>query len=281
MKTILLHVHDDAGLPRRLDSAIALARRFGARLLCVQVAPFGVWPGAALPGFDGGGIGLTALVDSRHRLDRRARLAVEQRLASAAIAWDWRCCEGDVADMLVEQAALVDLIILSQPLAGALSAAGGPDPHAGLVGEVAVNARAAVLVVPADLPALAPAIAAGGSVLVAWNGSAEAAFALRLARPLLAQAGAIHLVTVGDPGPGITATAAAGWLARHGLAADIHDWPAKGRRISAALLNAATELEVALLVMGAYGHSRLRETVLGGVTREIIAMAPLPLLLAH
>jgi nucleotide-binding universal stress UspA family protein len=61
----------------------------------------------------------------------------------------------------------------------------------------------------------------------------------------------------------------------------VHDWPAKGRRTSVALLHAVAELDAGYLVMGAYGHSRLRETVLGGVTRELIQSTTVPLLLAH
>jgi nucleotide-binding universal stress UspA family protein len=138
-------------------------------------------------------------------------------------------------------------------------------------------ARCPVLMVPHGQRRLDLA----GPALVAWNGSSEAAHALRLALPLLKGAGAVHLVEVNDDLTGLPASEAALWLARHGVAADVHEWPAKGRRASVALLHAATELGAAWLVMGAYGHSRLRETVLGGVTRELIASASLPLLMAH
>jgi nucleotide-binding universal stress UspA family protein len=118
-------------------------------------------------------------------------------------------------------------------------------------------------------------------MVVAWNGSIEAAQALRLALPLLRRAREVHLVEVTDELHGHEAAEARQWLGRHGIRADIHEWPAKGRRTSVALLHAAVELAAGCLVMGAYGHSRLRETVLGGVTRELIAGADMPLLMAH
>jgi nucleotide-binding universal stress UspA family protein len=88
-------------------------------------------------------------------------------------------------------------------------------------------------------------------------------------------------VEVSDGSLGRSAREAAQWLSRHDIGADVHEWPAKGRRVSVALLHAAAELSAACLVMGAYGHSRLRETVLGGTTRELIATTTVPLLLAH
>ena len=99
--------------------------------------------------------------------------------------------------------------------------------------------------------------------------------------PTARASAAVHLVEVSDDVLGLAAREAAQWLSRHGIAADVHEWPAKGRRVSAALLHAAAELSAHYIVMGAYGHSRLRETVLGGVTRELIASANVPLLLAH
>jgi nucleotide-binding universal stress UspA family protein len=104
---------------------------------------------------------------------------------------------------------------------------------------------------------------------------------MRLAVPLLRRATYVHLVEVADDNPGAPASEAATYLARHGIATEVHDWPAKGRRTSTALLHAVAELDARYLVMGAYGHSRLRETVLGGVTRDLIQSTSVPLLLAH
>jgi nucleotide-binding universal stress UspA family protein len=137
--------------------------------------------------------------------------------------------------------------------------------------------RAPVLMVPAGCQRLAAAT----NAVVAWNGSAEAAQALRLALPLLSEVGQVHVVEVCEADGGLSSGEAVTWLARKGVAAEQHEWPAKGRRVSVALLHAAAELGAGLLVMGAYGHSRLRETVLGGVTRDLIGMTTLPLLMAH
>ena len=120
-----------------------------------------------------------------------------------------------------------------------------------------------------------------GNALVAWNGSAEAANALRLALPLLLHAAFVHIIEVNGDAATLPSTEAATYLSRHGIKAELHEWPAKGRSVSDALLNAMSELDGCHLVMGAYGHSRLREFTLGGVTRELILSSSVPLLLAH
>jgi nucleotide-binding universal stress UspA family protein len=176
---------------------------------------------------------------------------------------------------LIAQSRLADVVIVSQP----------SDHHADLslnsIGDLLVHASAPVLVVPGGCNNLQ----ADGDVVLAWNGSAEAAHAMRLVAPLMKQARRIHVVDVDDDRPatqrGVPAGDAAAYLARHGIACELHEWPSKGRRISAALLHAVAELGARFLVMGAYGHSRLRETVLGGVTRELLSASPVPLLLAH
>ena len=65
------------------------------------------------------------------------------------------------------------------------------------------------------------------------------------------------------------------------MSTELHEWPAEGRSTAASLLNAAGSLSAAYLVMGAYGHTRLREAVLGGATRDILHSSTVPLLLAH
>ena len=217
---------------------------------------------------------MAALIDTIHDQDKALRIATEARLMRSGVPWDWHSFDGNVVETLIDQSLLADIVVLSQPVVAPLRSARQP---LGIVGDVVMYTRCPVLMVPQGVEQLALA----GPVLVAWNGSAEAAHALRMALPLLRRAGAVHLVEVSDDFPGLAAREAAQWLARHGIAVDLHEWPAKGRRVSVALRHAAAELSARYMVMGAYGHSRLRETVLGGVTRELIASATLPLLLVH
>lgn len=270
MKNLLLHIHDDDDLPTRLALALDLARQMGSHVSCVQVTPVEAY--ATDP--YGGMLGMAALIDTIHDQDKAVRIATEAMLQASGVSWDWHSIDGNVVENLIERSLLADLVILSQP--GQLVRRTRRQPMA-IVGDLVIHAPCPVLMVPQGCEA----IDLGGAAMIAWNGSAEAAHAMRLGLPLLKRASAVHLVEVSDDTPGLGANEAKAWLARHGVSVDVHEWPAKGRRISVALQHAAAELSAAYLVMGAYGHSRLRETVLGGVTRELIASAALPMLMVH
>ena len=268
MKNILLHIHDDDEHGTRLAVALDIARQTNGHLSCLQVTPVEAFGGDPY----GGLFGMAALIDTIHDQDKALRIATEQRLAGAGVAWDWRCFDGNVVETLIEQALLADVVVLSQP-----STSRRGRPPAAIVGDVVLYTRCPVLMVPQGQRTLD----LEGPAVIAWNGSAEAAHALRLAMPVLKATAGVHIVEVSDEASSVPASEAAQWLSRHGIAADVHEWPAKGRRISVALLHAAGELGATFMVMGAYGHSRLRETVLGGVTRELIATSTVPLLMAH
>jgi nucleotide-binding universal stress UspA family protein len=269
MKTIMLHVHDDAEQANRFEVALALARLSHGHISFVQVAGVDVY--AADP--FGDMLGMAAMVDTIHDQDRLLRHGIEARMRTENIGWDWRCFDGNVVATLIAQSRLADVVVISQPAA----AQTGRDPPLSIVADVVMHAGAPLLVVPAGCARLH----AAGAALLAWNGSAEAANAMRAAVPLLRHASAVHIVEVSDERPATSAGAAATYLERHGIRCEVHEWPAKGRHAAVALLDAIRELDARYLVMGAYGHSRLREMVLGGVTRALIARAEVPLLLVH
>lgn len=133
-----------------------------------------------------------------------------------------------------------------------------------------------VLVVPP-----VPAAGFGRHIAVFWDGSRTAARALGDSLPLLAQAQSVLVLSVGSLDPEVpTGAAVAARLAARGLAATARSL-APAEREAAALASAAQEAGCDLVVMGAYGHSRVREMILGGVTRFMLASAPIPLLMAH
>jgi nucleotide-binding universal stress UspA family protein len=139
-----------------------------------------------------------------------------------------------------------------------------------------------LLVAPAGTrPSLAPR-----RVLVAWDAGIEAARALNHAIGLLTGAEAVHLTLV-DPiaseeGHGAEPGAdAAAYLARHGAKVTVDRLPSGGRPIAAVLRQHATDMAADLIVMGAWGHSRLRERIFGGTTKSMLDEATVPLLLAH
>jgi nucleotide-binding universal stress UspA family protein len=141
-----------------------------------------------------------------------------------------------------------------------------------------MGGRTPVLAVPQD----ARGMMITGRAMVAWDGSQEASTALRLSVPLLKQAEEVHVVTVEEAGKfPFPATGAPEYLARHGIKTEFHSWPQDGRTVEATLKAAIGAIKPDWMVMGAFGHSRLRELVFGGVTRSMLRDVHIPLLLAH
>lgn len=121
-----------------------------------------------------------------------------------------------------------------------------------------------------------------GSVMIAWDGSRTAARAVADALPIL-EAGRVHVLTVTDEKE-IQAHAAedlAASLARRGIQAELHRVPSEGRRIGDVLETQVAVCSADLLVMGAFGHSRLRQFILGGATRSMLSRPPVPILMSH
>lgn len=122
-----------------------------------------------------------------------------------------------------------------------------------------------------------------GRVILAWDGGAAAARALTCAMPLLKRAGRVEVVTMVNgnrstsdlPGFDVTRN-----LARHGIQAELKTLP-RGDDVGSLILSYAADENADLLVMGGYGHSRLREFVLGGATRTILSSMTLPVFMAH
>ncbi|MSU88773.1 hypothetical protein GE300_03945 [Rhodobacteraceae bacterium 2CG4] len=124
------------------------------------------------------------------------------------------------------------------------------------------------------------------TALIAWNATPEGGRAVRAALPLLQTAGRVVVLLV-DPEPGTRGHGAdpgvdlAFYLGHHGISAEILKVPSEGKPVEEVLARQAREQGADLLVMGAYGHSRLRERIFGGTTHAILEQPPCPVLLAH
>lgn len=139
-----------------------------------------------------------------------------------------------------------------------------------------------ILVYPEDVE-IAPGDGFGVAA-IAWDGSARAARAVADALPLLARVGEVRILVVTDEKPQATAAIAddlVRHLAAHGVAAAVDALPAAGRPIGRAIRNYVVDRGVELLVMGGFGHARLREFVLGGATAGILESPPCPVLMSH
>ena len=268
MRSILLHIHSDPGQDSRLQAAAGLARLFEGQLTCVQPIIYPAYVMADPMAY----AGTPALFEAIETTAREARRSIEVDLARGAVAWEWLEVPGDAATAMVSESRLADLIVLSQTEHGASL------DMLSIVGDVAIHARAPVLAVPRGDQA---AFDAGRPALVAWNGSHEAANALRASVPLLAHAEAVHLVTVGNRPEAHDAARVVAYLARHGIAVQVHERPHRDRSIAETLFDMGREVEAGYLVLGAYGHSRFRERLIGGVTRWMLDHSTIPLFLAH
>jgi len=272
MKTVLLYANDDDGRAARFEAAIDLTRAFGGHLTCLHVTPPSDY--VALDAFGGAYVVGTVLEQMETR-QAQLKTDTETRLARESISWDFAHTDSPLARALVDASRLADVIVLSLPAADSEDRS----PSRTLVGDVALRTRAPILAIPARGRRFDPA----GPALIAWNGSHQAANAVKGALPLLRLASAIDIVTVAadDGSSDPPATGLSEFLGHHGLKSTLHALPREGRPASAAIRAVASEVDAAWLVMGAYGHSRTWEFVLGGVTRSLLEDPPLPLLLAH
>ncbi|MEJ7928079.1 universal stress protein [Sphingobium sp. AN641] len=271
MKTILLHIHDDSGQESRMQAALDIARATGAHIMCHQIT--------ALPDFVaadiyGGSYMLPVDIAAIRADEDKARAVIEERLQREGVFWDWRHSDGGVVQCLLSSSRLADAILVTLPDPGRRFEA---DPLP-IVADLAVNSRSPVIAVPVG----AGGFNCKGRAMVAWDGSHEASAALCAAKSLLAVAEEVHVVTVEEKAKrDFPPLEASEYLSRHGIRSEIHEWPRKERTIEEALVAAAAELRVDWIAMGAFGHSRLRETIFGGVTRFLLREGRVPLLLAH
>lgn len=285
---ILTVVNGEAGSETALKTALALGDAFRARVRVLHVA---IDPERSLPllgeGMTGAMVGdLTASLEAEaERGRKKARQLFETwcvtpnlRIVSMeepaepnafTVSFDER--KGSEADLVAEEGRLFDLIVL--PRGVAEEGPSGPTLEAALF-----ETGRPVLVAGNE-----PFAAVPERIAVAWNGSREAARAVTVALPLLKVAKQVTILTgEGKNDPHVAhASALARYLTYHGIEAQTwgflpSDWP-----VAQSLVAEAKKAGCSLLVMGAYGHSRLRELVLGGATRAALKDSDMALLMVH
>lgn len=183
---------------------------------------------------------------------------------------------GAITDLVAQRARYADLVVLPQPYGK------GRGNESEMILEAALfEGQAPVLVLPeGNVAALPPRRA-----VIAWNGSRESLNAVRAALPLLKTAERV-IITMVDPSPkGVDRSDPGGllcqMLVRHGVKAEVAVLARSLPRISDVLAQQLRDVDADLLVMGAYGHSRFRESILGGATRHMLETAQVPVLMAH
>ena len=277
-RELMVHASGADDADGRLAAAVSLARRFGARLCGVCVDP-----GLSMPiALD---VPMPPSVADQLEAERQEEITAAHRaflLATegAGLEVEWKVLRSDLTSALTGAARSQDLVVLGQERPGE-----GPIVIGGLPDAVAFGCGRPVLVIP-YIGVQRPI---GHRVTVAWNGSRESTRAVHDALPLLQRAEWVELLVVeqSENAPVMaTARTVEAYLQRLGVRVHLRR-VTPGTTVTGtvdvgdAVLAAAMDADADLLVMGAYGHSRLREVVLGGVTRHVLAHMPLPVLLAH
>ena len=273
---ILVHIDQSPRALMRLDIAAELARQHGAHLTALQVIDVAL-PVMAM-GDGGGGAVIAELMEQMRQSALAAgvklKVAFEAALARDGIMGEWRQVEGTTQEILALHGRYADLLVLGQD-----------DPEsdsAGLLEAMVFDCGRPVLAIPfaGSFKTI------GKRVLVGWNASREASRALHDALPLIAKA-ETATVFLANPKRGLgghgeePGADIARHLARHGMKVEVAMAIADDVPDSALLLNHASDMGADLLVMGAYGHSRLREFILGGMTRSLLREMTVPVLLSH
>lgn len=274
-KTILVHLDHRPRSNVRLELAFRLAERFDAHLIGLFA------PGSArLPSYaqaEGGPLLRDLLQQRRAEVAGEARKRFQEFAGrNGAGRAEWRASEAEPDVAVRLSARYADLVVAGQPEAD------DEGELRGLANELALSAGRPVLFVP-----YAGKFAeVGRRVLIAWDAGREAARAVSDALPLLQGAEAVEVAAFDpeqagrrhgqEPGADIGL-----YLARHGVKVTVARQSGAGYEVGGQILSRAADHGADLIVMGAYGHSRVRELVLGGATRTLLEAMTVPVLMSH
>ena len=277
-KTILVSLNEVGRLSELVAAAVTLARETGAHVSGLYVVPaVQVYPSvgfeAAPQVFEG---------NRSYFKDNGARVkqAFEEAMRREGLSHDFHQIDARtpvIADEVVASGRVADLVVVS---------ATNPEEITGVerdfVEQVVMALGRPVIV----LPYQGKAAISLNEVVIGWDGGREAARAAFDALPLLKQAGKVRVVRI-DPqkDPSLRGSVAGADLAealsRHGVKAEAQGYPTDGQDEGQALMRCAEDCGAGLIVMGAYGHSRLAEFIFGGATRFVLNRLVCPVLMSH
>jgi len=204
------------------------------------------------------------------KLRNKAEAVFTTKSESANIISHFNAIEGDVSTALNQYSRYADLLIVPQRKSDRFDF----NPYYQL-SDVLLGAACPVLLLPDNSSSALPPETA----LLAWDGKRECARALKAAMPMLSQVKKIDVVSVNCEED--DATQIAKHIGQHGIEAKAHSLRDNHNDIGAFLINQAAGLDSQMIIMGAYGHSRIRELMLGGTTRHILEHTELPVLFSH
>jgi nucleotide-binding universal stress UspA family protein len=277
-RTILMHCNDRRRIDELLEVGVDLAAKFQAHLTALSVVPPLAVVSTVVPD------GMPVIVDEHCKLYREdspaMRSAFESAVRGQAIVGQWcdeEAGEATVAERVLQHALTADLVVAMQT-----------DPQwsrtlwLDIADRLVIESGRPVLIVPND----SINAGVGNKVLVAWNARREAARAAFDALPILQRASEVRVVWVNpqseqEVAQDIPAADICAALARHGVKCEATEQIAPRTSVGETLLSCSRDMQADLLVMGCYGHSRLREFIFGGASRHVFAHMSLPVLMAH
>lgn len=282
-KTIVVHVDDRKESTARVRLALGLAEACGARLIALAVMPRPQMP-AGVEGMAATADVLTIQENANAERLAVARQLFEQTVKGSKIDVAFHGVVADAAGAMKQEMLYADIGVVGQRDPEQTI----PDMYASLPESVAMESRRPVMVVP-HIGFSRPV---GRKVLLAWNDSPEAMRAATEAMPLLQVAEKVSLLVIDghkrdidvdnptghDDPPG---ERAAGWLARHGVNVEVINDVSDGSDVGSVILSRVSDLDIDLVVMGIYGHSKLRETLFGGASKTMLGHMTVPTLIAH
>jgi nucleotide-binding universal stress UspA family protein len=276
-KTVLTVCTDDKRIDSTLEAAAAMAEGFEAHLdvLCLGVD-------RTQTGYYYAGANAMVIQEAMSRAAKDAenlsQLATG-RMGRFSCRWSMEHGVAQLSDIgrhVASRGRFSDLVVLPKPYGKGCGIELEPVLEGALF-----EGQVPVLVMPDNTAA----VSAPKRIVIGWNESAEALRTVRAALPLLKQAEAVHVVVVdppkhspnrSDPGGALSQ-----FLARHGARPEIDVLSKTMPRVSDVILRHVSDVDADMVVMGAYGHSRFREAILGGATRHMLENATVPVFMAH
>lgn len=260
----------------RMSAALDIVRQFEGHAtgLFFSVLPP---PPAPIEGDLTGAVGIAALMDQARSSGDKMERTIVDRLKRYGVAIELRrfdVLRSDIADVAAREARCADTFVLIRPN-------GSQDPDRLVEGILFGSGRHILLVPEVERPKSI----VFDRIVVAWNASRESTRAVAEAMPYLRIAKDVSVVMVTDEPrkemEGSVGDAIKKHLKHHGVAAELHRVKCRNGNVGETLLAEAQKARSDLIVLGGYGHTRLREMLLGGVTYHLMHNSPVPLLMAH